>query len=616
MYKYRIYMNKLLYIILLFLANMLQAETFSDPMLSVIQREKGDWVFIDRDGREVYWRGFNVSGSTKHIEKGFKPFRTADDAEIALQHLKSKTGANIIRFLIAWEGVHPAVDRIDYGYLADVVSQIKIAIDKGFFVLVDYHQDLYSRHLFNADSWHTGNGAPAWIVPDDEYPKEYCGIVCVSWSQHNLTNEAVRLAFRRFWENAEVNTTKGVRYVQDEYIWQIQHVLRFIKDNLSSEEFGYIVGLDPFNEPVDGGMNGLTAEEWDNLRLWPFYQRVRAAMNETGWEARWVFAEPLVFWNTNAGLIAPATGGHHLWQSPGQGFVFNSHFYDAARMSWNLANVKNKTYVKSFQEITEEAKFLKMPAFVSEFGMWLHGQGSKDTNRMLQGLYQGLSTQVNGDGTRQAFNSPFISSTQWHWDYYYGNHKELQNYNPDKLMKTKDAWNDEDFSVVADWGTTYNVSQKIVERAYPRRIPGELKHFYFAEGGVPDAKGKLSHWASIKLNDQRWLENKPFVWLTWHGKPLSAGLELYLPGWFLEKPLVVITEESINIWDSELNQLSDIVISKEGQGARVSRASANENRMQFILITPAEYISNSKREQLQSQLNESVLQQMSPVSFD
>ncbi|MGI0118791.1 cellulase family glycosylhydrolase [Zooshikella sp. RANM57] len=608
-------MNKLLYMILPFLANILHAETVSDSMLNVVQREQGHWVFTDHYGREVYWRGFNVSGSTKHVEKDFKPFRSLSDAKKSLKQLKDKTGTNIIRFLIAWEGVHPAVDRIDYGYLADVVAQVKVAIDNGFFVLVDYHQDLYSRHLFNTDSWHTGNGAPAWIVPSDEYPTEYCGIVCVSWSQHNLTNEAVRLAFRRFWENSVVNTKKGERYVQDEYLWQLGQVLRFFRENLSNEEFGYIVGIDPFNEPVDGGMNGLSAEEWDNLRLWPFYQRVRETMDESGWQARWVFAEPLVFWNTNVGFVTPATGGHHLWQSPGQGFVFNSHFYDAARMSWNLSNVKNKTYTDSFKEIVEEANFLKIPPFVSEFGMWLHGKGSKDTNRMLQGLYQGLSTQVTEEGTRQAFYSPFISSTQWHWDYYYGNHHELQNFNTEKLMQTKDAWNDEDFSVVADWGKRYNIAHKLVERAYPRRIPGQLQHFYFAEGGVPNAKGKKAYWASITLDDQVWLENKPFVWLTWHGKPLNAGLELYLPGWFMEKPLVVITEDAIENWNDEYSQLSDISIMTEGQGGRVYRYAPTEERMQFMLIAPAETIPTEQRNLLQLQLRNSIHKRVSPVSF-
>ncbi|MBL8033759.1 MAG: cellulase family glycosylhydrolase, partial [Leptospiraceae bacterium] len=159
---------------------------------------KTDRIFTDGLGREIYFRGFNVSGSVKHTEKGFKPFKNAADARQSFDELGRKAGSNMVRFTIAWEGIHPAVDTIDYAYLDQVIAQLRAAFANRIYVLLDWHSDLFSRHLFDANSWHTGNGAPPWITPASDYPAEYCGAICVTWAQNKMTNEAIRRAARNF----------------------------------------------------------------------------------------------------------------------------------------------------------------------------------------------------------------------------------------------------------------------------------------------------------------------------------------------------------------------------------------------------------------------------------
>ncbi len=119
--------------------------------------------------------------------------------------MRDLTGANAIRFLISWEGVRPAPDRIDYAYLDRAIAQIKAFTDRGIRVLLDYHQDLYSSHLFNSGSWYTGDGAPAWVIDAGDYPKESCGI-CIMWGQNMQTNAAVREAAYDFWRNRVLST--------------------------------------------------------------------------------------------------------------------------------------------------------------------------------------------------------------------------------------------------------------------------------------------------------------------------------------------------------------------------------------------------------------------------
>lgn len=532
---------------------------------------KTDAIWIDGLGRETTFRGFNVSGNVKLVEHGFKPFQNTNDIEIALNGLTKTTGSNIIRYTIAWEGVHPDVDKIDYSYLDEVISQIKKVTSKNIYVLLDYHQDLFSRHLFNQNSWHTGNGAPLWITKNGNYPKEYCGIVCASWSQNNLTNEAIRRAFRNFWNNAPVNTSSGVRYMQTEYLWQIEKTVSYIKSQLSPEEFSYVIGLDPLNEPVDGGMEGLTPKRWDNEKLWPMYQKIRTILNQNGWANKWVFAEPLVFWNTNIGsAIAPATGGGHLNAPPGQGFVFNSHFYDAGRMGTDLTGIDNATYFKYLDEIRTEARFLKIPMFLSEFGMWLKGTGAKDTPRMINAVYQAMEISDKEQSTKTRFAdfyNPVVSGTQWHWDYYYDHHAEYKNGNPNKLVTTKDAWNDEDFSVVGNYGTSLNVDPFVISRAYVRKSQGRLITSHYNAIGF-DTWNKMFSWAAIKPgnNEAKQFGDKRFLIVIWRGRNSDAPSEFYLPPHFDPSKVIVMTEKKLYtgaIPNVPTNQPNEVVITAD-----------------------------------------------------
>ena len=160
-----------------------------------------DRVFRDSLGREVLLRGYNVTSRTLVTRGGLTPFTDLEQARTLTDRLRQRTGANVARFLISWEGMHPEVDRIDTDYLRTITEQIQVLTDRGIYVVLDYHQDNFSRHLVPHGH---GDGAPAWVTPG--LPRRPCGPPCVDSAQHYLVNPSVRA-----WRSATSGTTRSSR---------------------------------------------------------------------------------------------------------------------------------------------------------------------------------------------------------------------------------------------------------------------------------------------------------------------------------------------------------------------------------------------------------------------
>lgn len=517
-----------------------------------------DGIFRDGFGREALLRGWNASGAVKLASMDFKPFKSTQDAATTFGIMGKQMGGNQVRFTIAWEGVHPAPDVIDYAYLDDVIEQMREAMKRRMYVVVDYHSDLYSRHTFTADSRDTGNGAPAWIVKGGNHGTDNCGLPCLfTWGAHKLNDGAVRSAMRAFWLNSPISTTKGTRYVQDEFVWQLGQVADYLNQKLTPEERDYLLGIEPLNEPFDGGIKELGLNdyaEFDNKIIWPFYQRVRSEMNMKGMQDKWVYAEPLVFWYTTTGVVAPATGRSFLKTPPGEGFVFAPHMYDQARMGVGAtAPAKNAAYLYKLDEARDEARFLGgMPVFLGEYGMWNTGKGVQDKARIITGSIQALEISDNSTNKSRFadFYTPWIHGAQWHWNHYYGNSLEFQNGNKDKPITEFDAWNNENFSVVGNYSTTYNHQKNSVERAYPRRTQGDLMHFSYNAKTV-DMDGKALDWQAVRVDldnefiNREYFRDRKFALAVWRGRAANAPTEMFLPRDFDPSKTTVITEAVI-----------------------------------------------------------------------
>src|SRR5262249_5277743 len=139
-------------------------------------------------------------------------------------------GFDFLRLAINWSGIEPDEGQFDEAYLSRVDDAIACARDAGILVLVDLHEDAYSKEIGE-------DGAPLWAIRpppamllegpvDDLYDRRM--------------SPEVQEAFRRFFD---VTDAEGL---QAAYL----DMLDVIGARWNTEPA--VAGFDLFNEPIVG----------------------------------------------------------------------------------------------------------------------------------------------------------------------------------------------------------------------------------------------------------------------------------------------------------------------------------------------------------------------------
>jgi len=568
-----------------------------------------DKVFVDGYGREIYFRGWNMSNISKNKNPyNFKAYGDVAQAKDEMQAYDKKTGSNIIRWLFSWSGAQPTVNKIDLKYFENQALLIKEAIKRGMFILVDFHQDTFSGHIPGG-----GNGAPKWVVDGMKLPGKQCGLItkklCASkWSVNYVVNKDVIAALGNFWDNVEIDTELGKRRVQDEYVKMMTKGIAKLKEVLG-DDFKYIIGLDPFNEPHYGGFTRRNkTRKWLNEQLFPFYHNIRAAMDSSGWENKLLFSEPHMMWNLKLPITLQLGSGTGLLKNPPKDnrWVFNAHFYDETRESVGLSPAKNGAYLKSFEKVREESRNWGMPPIISEFGTW-GGHGSRlrrkasDPSKNLKLNFQGMElAKTSRKSHRFAdFYSPFISSIQW-------------------------VWNSKDSG-------TQPKNPHALDRIYPKRVQGEMMTFYYNDTVRSDFDNRELNYVGLKPSGikkgKTYFEKNRFGLMIWRGRKSDAPTEIYLPGHMKLDKTLLITDKKIikglGQLSMNLKNIGDEVLLKksENAGSRLfiyddKEDGENENSIHFALVVELDdLISDEGISKIHGQLIELMKQKKSPLYF-
>ncbi|MEU2711235.1 cellulase family glycosylhydrolase [Streptomyces sp. NPDC007205] len=543
--------------------------------------------FTDGQGREIVLRGFNVSGETKLEENGGLPFASVADARKSATALRALGGANTVRFLLSWAHAEPAHGQVDTGYLAAVTEQMRAFLNAGIRVFPDFHQDLYSRHLFTGGSWYTGDGSPKWAVSAGSYPAESCGI-CLFWGQNITQNAAVQQAQRDFWHDAHG--------LQDAFLATAQTTMTYLQQHLSAVEFADIAGFDPYNEPYAGSYDsGQTSRTWEKDLLWPFYEKFRARMDAAGWQDKPAFVEPNLFWNADIST-QKQEGGLLDAGTLGQGYVFNTHFYDQKAISGILmwGKAADGQYASDFAAVRDRAAAAGTAAVVSEFGHPLSGTVSDKAPTVLKAMYQALDSRLPGASwwSDPAASGPVLSGTQWQWDLYNGRHHELMNGNPGKVLTSKDAWNDEDLSAVRldDSGNAaLRQDARLLDRLYPSATAGAPLAFTY-EDRSRDGSTTLT-WNPVPRslpNVSRLVGSGQYGLLVWRSGDGSAPTELHLPASFPTASTTVVSDLGATYAPPAYSASAPVAVAPEpgGTGSRRLLLTDQDSGVRhFALVT-------------------------------
>ncbi|HWQ19352.1 MAG TPA: cellulase family glycosylhydrolase [Methanotrichaceae archaeon] len=338
--------------------------------------------FHDRYGRSVCLRGVNISSNAKLPP--FTPFQ-----EDCWWDLLASWGFNVVRLTIFWEAIEPEPYLYDRSYLEKISDMIDQASRRGIYVLLDMHQDLYSRYLF-------GDGAPHWALPSKVDPKNNDGYGGQFWGTAYTFSRDVRACFTYFFQS---------RDIRKHYLKAWQEVAVRVMGN------PYLLGYDLMNEPSCGDISNLLGC-FENEHLKPLYLDAIEAIRRVHPGAIG-FVEPHALDTYTSKLTAFQTDG----------LVYAPHLYNPLSITLRLDPLPEEMLFNAmYHQHKRKARELSMPLLIGEFGApWT--------------MWPEYARNMAVDCAYQVLEGDFASCAYW-----------------DFSVKNVKAWNEEDFSIIDENG--------------------------------------------------------------------------------------------------------------------------------------------------------------------
>lgn len=217
-------------------------------------------AITDGGGHELTLRGFSTAGSAKASPDGLP---TLEAIEIDQEH--ADMGTNFVRFLISWRAIEPEPGEYDQGYLDGLAERVDWYAERGYYVMLDMHQDLYSDAVIPGEG--TGNGAPAWASHTDGLPIGEHDM----WELYYLEPGVIR-AFDHFWNTTGEHPELRTHYVQ---AWKV--VAERFADHPA------VIAYDLMNEPYGGSLQGPDFEAGPLTALYQATTDAIRAVDDTTW---------------------------------------------------------------------------------------------------------------------------------------------------------------------------------------------------------------------------------------------------------------------------------------------------------------------------------------------
>ncbi|QBJ96057.1 glycoside hydrolase family 5 protein [Rhodococcus sp. ABRD24] len=333
----------------------------------------------DEDGRSLILRGFNTASSSKSAPDGMPKFTEAD-----LEREYAAMGTNFVRFLISWRSVEPAPGQYDQAYLDRVEERVGWYAERGYKVMLDMHQDVYSGAAIpGGDTGNgagpIGNGAPAWATYTDGLSVEPQD----RWELYYIQPGVMR-AFDNFW-----NTTGKHPELAEHYANAWRAVAERFADNDA------VVAYDLMNEPWGGSMIGSPFEAGPLAAL---YQRTTNAIRQVDQDS-WVCVAPQAI-GVNQGLPSGLTKIDDP-RAGEQRIAYCPHLYplplDIGGGHEGIARTLTDVTIDAWRaNTTHTAKVLgDVPIILGEFGLDTTLPGAQDYLERVYGTARELGAGVS-----------------------------------------------------------------------------------------------------------------------------------------------------------------------------------------------------------------------------
>lgn len=339
---------------------------------------------VDQHGRQVLLRGMNVDGLVDYYQPNLQPPYPSgpapylhhrcpsDDAAVEGVVLcwfdfwqMRPLGYDAIRLNLSWSLLEPAPGRIDRAYLERVAQVVAWARAQGIYVILDMHQDAWSKYLYSGpqDVCPPGtqrmpgyDGAPVWASPR-------LAPVCAAGGIREV-DPAVQEDFQRFYSDAPAPDGTGL---QEHYIAALLALARRFASDPA------VTGYDIMNEPSPGDTPA--PEPFDMGVLLPFYAKVIGrVVREVPRFHQLFFIEPDVSRDaTDQSAITRSWSSYSSYAN----VVYAPHVY---------TRVHTPSFFPmdgGFKSAIADASHLGLPLWIGEFG-----DEPKDDNTILRGMYE------------------------------------------------------------------------------------------------------------------------------------------------------------------------------------------------------------------------------------
>ena len=316
-----------------------------------------DFRLVDALGREVSVRGINA-----RIEGLFDV--EFDDGRTALEPIPAFTledaqamvryGFNVLRLPINWSGLEPYEGQFSASYFDQLDQIIDLCRDAGLYVLLDFHQDAWSKEIGE-------DGAPLWaIVPP---PEKLLEGPLDDLSARRFSTQVLN-AYKGFFENREG--------IQDRFlpVWK-RTIERYSQRN-------EIIGFEPMNEPL------ISHFDASQQPLYDFYEKLLVPLRALdSRHALWL--EPDVV--RNFGNSAPLLGS----EFPDDNIVYCPHIYPAGANASTYLEWKD-WLLENYRNMRREADSWGAALVVGEWGIHPDAEQAQGYIRAQQEAAEELSS--------------------------------------------------------------------------------------------------------------------------------------------------------------------------------------------------------------------------------